>query len=83
MWTRASSRLAKKRCRAKSACSALVSLSSTSSVSFVARSDASLEGQELGRLVFTQPGQTGELVSATCFDSAGAPVAGDVVRLSE
>jgi hypothetical protein len=52
-------------------------------VSFVAREDVSLEGQELGRLAFTQPGQVGELVSASCFDSAGAPIEGDVVRISE
>ena len=52
-------------------------------VSFVANADASLEGQELGRIVFTQPGQAATLVSSTCFDSTGAPIDGDVVRLSE
>jgi hypothetical protein len=52
-------------------------------VSFVAQSDASLEGQDLGRLVFSAPGQVGELVSSSCYDAQGAPVAGDVVRLSD
>lgn len=51
--------------------------------SFTAREDASLEGQEIGRLVFTGTSTPAELVSARCFDAAGAPVEGDVVRLSE
>lgn len=52
-------------------------------VSFTAREDASLEGQELGRLVFRGTAAPAELVSARCFDAAGAPVEGDVVRLTE
>jgi hypothetical protein len=52
-------------------------------VAFVAAADASLEGQELGRLVFTTAGQTATLVTSTCFDANGAPVPGDVVRISE
>lgn len=52
-------------------------------VSFVAKNDGSLEGQELGRLVFRGAVTPAELVSATCFDAAGKPIEGDVIRLSE
>lgn len=52
-------------------------------VSFVAKDDKSLEGQELGRLVFRGAVAPAELISASCFDSAGAPIEGDVVSLSE
>lgn len=52
-------------------------------VAFVASADVSLEGQELGRLAFTRAGQTATLVSSSCFDSSGAAVEGDVVRISD
>ena len=52
-------------------------------LSFIAQSDGSLEGLELGRLVFAGAEQSAELVSAACFDAAGVVVDGDPVRLTQ
>lgn len=52
-------------------------------ISFVANTDASLEGQELARFVFTTNNDPPTLVEARCFDSAGAVVEGQPLRLAE
>lgn len=50
-------------------------------VSFIAREDRSLAGEELLQLVFTGEAAPAELISSTCSDGTGAVVSGDVLRL--
>jgi hypothetical protein len=52
-------------------------------ISFVANADASLEGQELARFVFTTTNDPPSLVESTCYDGAGNAIEGQPLRLAD
>ena len=52
-------------------------------LSFVARADGSLVGADVFQLVFQHEAPPVELVKQTCYDAAGAAVAGDALTLQK
>ena len=52
-------------------------------LSFVARADGSLVGADVFQLAFQHDAPPVELVKQTCYDAAGAAVAGDALTLQK